>query len=288
MNHYVHRDHLKAALSIPSSAQRDHEQLAAAVEGVSRLLDNYLGFPFYAHRETRYFTARAGGCLELDAPLLEVTSLVTDADGDGTPETTWSTADYWLTGPNKDWNPAQASPPRPYWELHTRQTGSQTFPAGTERGVAITGLWGYSNQRTSPPATVGSSTTSWDATSTNLAVSGASNVHPGQTLLVDSEQVFIKDQVSTASTNDHFYVERAVNGTVAATHAAGSSFGVYQYPILDQAALFQSGQDYSGRQGAYWTLTATPYTNEQVKTAAVGLHPFTRRMIDPLRQPYAR
>ena len=56
-------------------------------------------------------------------------------------------------------------------------------------------------------------------------MSDRADVEAGHTLLVDSEQLFVRRYSGSTLT-----VDRGVNGTVAAAHAAGSAIDVYEYP----------------------------------------------------------
>lgn len=114
--------------------------LEAIVEAVSRAIDDWTSRQFYAATQTRHFTAKRWHCLLVD-DLLTVTTLKTDADGDGIFEDTWATTDYYLA----PYNAALASVPGPYWEIETSGVGDYSFPAGVRRGVQIAGSWGFSS-----------------------------------------------------------------------------------------------------------------------------------------------
>ena len=109
-NWYVHLDQLKAALGIPANSSAADVLLGAAIEGVSRLIDEHLDFPGFPRVGVRRYTAKDGDCLYLDTPLLAVTTIRTDNDNNGSYETTWTTSDYYL----EPTNATMESPPRPF------------------------------------------------------------------------------------------------------------------------------------------------------------------------------
>ena len=275
VNHYVDRDAVRSAQSIPASSTGENALLDAALEDVSRLIDQHVGYPLYAHVATKYFTARDSECLTLDTPLLSITALRTDAGGNASYEATWSTGDYWLTGAGKNFNYAHESPPQPVWEIHRRQSGSNSFPAGVERGVEIDATWGRFNQTQGTTATVA---TAWATGTTDLPVNGATALHAGYTLRVGAEQLFVNN-VGTAS---NIFVERGVNGTSGAAHASAAAISRYTYPVAESAARFQVMMDRRGGE-----QTGFPGESGESRLAPGGLHPYVRRMLDPLRKPVA-
>lgn len=282
VNSYTNRDLLKAALSIPASATGAHDQLDAAIEGVCRDIDKYVGFRFYGSSGVRYYRPRQAGKLDLDYPLVGVDAIAIDADGDSTYESTLSSADYHLT----PYNATEESPKQPWWGIELRSDSSAAFPKGIARGARITGTWGYYNERdetTAKPATgITTAATVWDMT-------GASNLHPGQTIRVDDEQVFIQDNAlsgsATAATSGQITVKRAVNGSVAATHSSNSTMSIYTYPVVDRAALYQAQMDYRGQDAPLGIAGEQPFGTQRLSGA--GLHPFVKRMLAAFRTPVA-
>ena len=91
-NWYTNRDVLKDACGIPVTATGDHDQLDLSLENTARLIDEWIGYPPYAHVATGYFTPRKSDCLYLPIPFTAVNALRTDAGGDGSYESTWATA----------------------------------------------------------------------------------------------------------------------------------------------------------------------------------------------------
>ena len=134
----------------------DKSAINRAITDASRTIDHWCNVAdghFAAATATRYFDAEGSSHdvladyqafltqsgvansatrLYLDEPLLSVTTLKTDEDGDRTYEITWATTDYHLVpydGP-------------PYFEVHVDLTnGDYNFPVG-QKTIQIVGSWG--------------------------------------------------------------------------------------------------------------------------------------------------
>lgn len=280
MTRYVHRDALKRALSIDASTTGRHEALDAAAEGVARLFDKHVGFGFHPVIATRDYTAERTTCLPLDYPLLSLDALRTDSSGNASFGTTLATDQYDLA----PWNAPSESPPQPYWRVELRSSATGTLPAN-RRGVRIVGTWGYYDQRTTSTSKL---TTGCDSATNRLEFSGATALHPGQTIRLEDEQLTVlRNGLSgsdTATTSGSVYVERARNGTVAAAHASGVLAQLYTYPVIERAALYQAEQDYRA-EDAPLGVAGGGEIGTQRPVMAGGLHPFCRRMLDPFRMP---
>ena len=282
-NLYNHRDRLKDALSLPTTSTGDHDQLDDCLEVASRLIDDWLGYHLYALTATKHLTARDSTRLVLREPLTGITALRTDPGGDGTYETTWSTASYYLA----PYEATGGSPPRPYWEIEVRSNSTVVFPEEIERGVEILGTWGRYDQRVTSTAVLA---TGVNATATILDVTSATSLHPGQTIRLDDETLFIErvGQSGSATASGSILVQRAVNGSTAATHASGTAFQVHTYPLADRAALYQAQQDFKGG------LTdghggGQPFGETSERRWGEGdLHPAVRRMLRGFRLPIVR
>ncbi len=278
-NWYAHRDQVKAALSIPATATDKHALLDAAIEGVSREIDRHIQAQFYPSSGTRYYRARESMRLDLDYPLLAIDSITLDTDGDSSYESTLGSTSYY-TLPD---NATAQSPRQPIWAIEVRDGAGATavFPPGIQRGVKITGTWGWYDERTettAKPATgISAAATVWD-------MAGASNLHPGQTVRVDSEQVTVVSNAlsgsATAATSGQITVQRAMNGTTGATHSSNSTMSIYGYPIVERAALYQAEMDYRAQEAPLGVVTGDMGGGQALRTVAGGLHPFLRRLLD--------
>ena len=279
---YTHRDMLKGALGIPASTTGDHGQLDAVMESVSRLIEKYCGMEFYPSSGTYYYTPTNSRELYLDTPLLAVDSIGCDFNGDASYEVTMASDAYFLS----PYNATAQAPRAPWWTIETRiNNATAVFAARIQRGARIVGRWGYYDEH----APIAGVTLAAAATSgaTALTLNGSTNLHAGQTILIDSEQLYVVQAPAsaTASHSSGISVTRALNGTTAAAHTSGTAIDAYSYPIIDRAALYQCEQDYRAKDTPMGFAGGEPFGNQQMRPGMGGLHPFVRRMLDPFRQP---
>jgi hypothetical protein len=146
MPQYCTLEQVKAALALPSSNMVNDLAIDDLIDAISRAIDEACDTQFFASTQTRHYTAEYPWALLVD-DLLALTSLRTDADGDGVYELTWSASDFLLSPLNAQ----SSSTPRPYWQVATRISGARIFPIGVPAGVEIVGSWGFS---TTPPSQV--------------------------------------------------------------------------------------------------------------------------------------
>lgn len=136
---YCSLEELKSRAGITGTG--DDFEISLAIESASRWIDGYCDRRFWRGTDTRTYESRSLYCVDVD-DLVSVTTLKTDASGDGTFETTWTTADYQL----RPVNPNAAPEPRPYTSI--RAVGSYTFPmvyGYTQRTdlVQVVGVFGW-------------------------------------------------------------------------------------------------------------------------------------------------
>lgn len=130
---------LKSRLGITDTV--DDFEITLAVGTASRWVDEHCGRTFGRATATRTFEACGWYDLECD-DLVSITTLKTDASGDGTFETTWTASDYQLLPVN----PASYAETRPYTAV--RAVGAYTFPLAYSYGqrrdlVQIVGTFGW-------------------------------------------------------------------------------------------------------------------------------------------------
>lgn len=120
----------------------DDGEILPTCRAISRWIDKHCGQFFYRHTATRHL--KPCNLYLLDVPaLVSVTTLKTDASGDGTFETTWTTADYQLLPVDA---PSEVEA-EPYRQI--RAVGSYTFPIPywtpntRDERVQIAGVWGW-------------------------------------------------------------------------------------------------------------------------------------------------
>ncbi len=208
---YVAVNDIKDTLGITASTS--DTLLRKIAENGTSLVEKYTGRRFNVEHRTKYFTG--ANRLWVD-DLLSVSTIKLDEDANASFEATLTTSDYVLF-PLNDY-------PKTYIEV-TDYGDYGTFAHGVRKGVEIVGEWGFGDgessssyiQESTITASIGATATTINMVSTNLSM--------GQTWLIDSEQIYTK--FITGSTAR---VDRAVNGTTGATHAASSDINVYQYP----------------------------------------------------------
>lgn len=126
----------KASVGITDST--DDTALQSVLDATDQLINNYcdtkVGFGQTAS-QTRYYTANSLTYVLTD-PIVSVSSLQTDDDGDGTYETTWASTDYVLAPRNA------ALDTRPYTEVDTAVNEPKLFPTGY-LATRITAVFGW-------------------------------------------------------------------------------------------------------------------------------------------------
>ena len=250
-------------------------RLRELLDAVSRLMDQYCNRHFFVLVATKTFDG--GGGTELHLPdLISVTSLKTDDNKDRTFETTWASTDYLLYPPNaeptKRWG-------RPYNRVlvDTEAGNEDVFTAGMKT-VEIVGEWGYRKVTEDSGADVNEAG-GLSATDTTLTVTDGSKFAVAQTILVDSEQLYI----TAIATND-LTVTRGVNGTTAATHANGADIYVFKFPgTLVEACLIQSSRLWKRKDSGFSSRVGLPQTGEFAVFR--GLDPDVRQLLSPYRKP---
>ena len=114
----------------------------------------------------------------------------------------------------------------------SRSGGRQAWPVG--RGaVQIVGEWGWQRRTRREGETAGAAV---DAETREVRVTGSSGASAGHTLLIDEEQLYVRE-----AGGGRLAVDRGVNGTEASAHETGSAVYVFEYPgPVVEAALLQT------------------------------------------------
>lgn len=139
LNGYITLDEARSYVGRQSSV--DPAELEDVVTSASRLIDRHCGRHFYSKTEARTF--EVDDLCELHFgpfnDLTTLTTLKTDAAGDGTYETTISASSYQL----EPFNAAvRAEPYLEVWLLGTTQFPAPVYGA-REDLIQITGVWGW-------------------------------------------------------------------------------------------------------------------------------------------------
>lgn len=186
--------------------------LLGYLEDASRRIDDVTQRHFYSlAAQTRYYAGDGGGALWLSHDLLTITTLKVDGDGDGTFETTLTAdTDYWLWPYNR-----LADEPARRIDLNPNSATLTAWPRAN-RAVQVVGKFGYSDETAAVRTDTGVPVLLSGALSdsaTVAVVDDGSRVDMGETLVLDSEQVYV-----AAVNANTLTVERGVNGTTAAAH----------------------------------------------------------------------
>ena len=191
---------------------------------------------------------------------------------DRTFETTWAATNYLLypanAEPTKAWG-------RPYtWVVVDVDAGKEdVFTAGMQT-AQITGKWGYREVTEDSGADINEGA-QYSATDTTLTVTDGSKFAVGQTVLIESEQLY----VTAISTND-LTVVRGINGTTASTHADGTDISIYRYPeTVAEACLIQASRLWK-RKDARFAARSGLSQGDGLR----GLDPDVKQLLGPYRR----
>ena len=137
---YASLTDLHTELGIATSSTANDLSMQLALDVATIEITDYCGRSFLCSTgQTRYYTAECSSHLLTD-DILAITALRTDADGDGTFETTHASTAYLLA----PFNAAAELSAAPYTSILFPSYSSGSFPTGYVRGVQIVGTFGYS------------------------------------------------------------------------------------------------------------------------------------------------
>lgn len=283
-NAYANLGDLKGSLVAGISITTHDTRLREVLEGISRVVDEYLGRHIYSYTDTRYFRGNGQKIMTLPWDLIAVTTLTEDTTANATYDNTWATTDYILSGGSKEQPRYDISPTgraylettRPYWiiEVDQRSTGSESNFARSQRRFELVGKFGFSESKRTPVSVAAEALT---ATETDFDVDAGTDFEIGQTLLVDTEQMYI-----TAIASNTLTVERGVNGTTAATHLDNAVIDIIEYPtpvreaVLIETQLLLETRGYRRQLGNFETGIITPFGRTLSAETKTKLDPFIR------------
>ena len=239
------RDYL-AGTSYSSGWTSDAGSIRRILEASSRRIDDYCGGgTFGPQTQTRYYdigtgalrqspqyqtvsatddlgtATSASGVLPLDGWLISSTTVTAYGATDRATSETLTEGyanDFWLIPYNF----------APKTILKLNEDTTKGLDAG-QQTLSILGSWGY----TSDTVSVTTSDLIGSTTATSISVTSAADLGPAQTILIDTEQLYV-----TAISGNTLTVERGVNGSTADTHSGGASLYRYDYPeLVVQACL---------------------------------------------------
>jgi len=245
-NFYVGRETVKRAAGL-WGADKD-TLLDRLIEAKSREVEQLTHRFFIPKAQTRVHPwpplfLGQGHILWLDQDLISITTLQTKAQGAS--PTTIVAADYFL-------EPANTGPP--YSRIEIDLSSTAAFEAGDtpQRSISIEGLWGYGND-TSAAGTVVSGLAA-DATVTTFVCSDASVIDVGDTLLIESEQLFVSGRLTadvgkntdgalTASLAETAVTLQAAHGVVAGEVILINSEKMYVDSVATNVLTVKRGYD---------------------------------------------
>ena len=285
------RDYL-AGTSYASSWTADSAPIKTILESQSRLIDDYVAMGSFGPRtETRYYDIGSGSLRDSKQVIVDTTSSdvlglnsayrssivfnswllsattvtsykATDRDSSETLVEGYN-QDYWLMPYNEN----------PKYEMKLNEDTAKAFYGG-QQTLSVLGNWGYTNDT----VLVTTADAVASTTATSVSVSSASGFSIAQTMLIDTEQMYI-----TGISGNTLTVERGVNGTTAATHSGGASAYRYDYPpqvvqaCLDMAKIVYRDRDMGTTQMIGYgetAITRAPkevfYVLETLSTFRVG------------------
>lgn len=270
MNCYSDVTTLKSGAYLDISGTTNDAYFRNLLETASRMIDDYTNRFFYCDETTRYYDGSPSPMWVDD--ILSVSTLKTDDNDDGTYENSYTeNTDFYLYPHNETVKT----------QIYIRSNGSySTFASGIRKGVEIAGVFGYGNGETATPYhnsgtdTDGSLTT----TATAIAVTDGDAIAIGQTIRVESEQIFV-----TANASNILTGERGVNGTTAATHNDAKVIYIYDYPKrIEEACLIQAMRWWKRKDSAFADVIGVPELGTVI--AKKGLDPDVKLLLNPYKR----
>jgi len=269
VNTYAPLDEVKSRGGISTTS--NDVSLWLALHGASRAIDRICNRHFFTLLAARAFDVNDAAHIVLP-DLATVSAVREDTDGDRVFETTRASSDYLLYPPN-----AEPTQPwgRPYNSILADPQGTApTFSLGRRR-IQIEGEWAYRRhvEDTGVDLNEGGPL---GAGATTITVDDGTLISPGQTVLLESEQVYVRNVAANVLT-----VVRAVNGTVAVAHVDGIDVSVFRYPAeVSEAAILMASRlwkrkdtPYGGTAGArrFGSVEATPGIDADVEALLAPL-----------------
>ena len=262
MNSYGDLTTLKSDsyLSFESGDTSGDTYLRKLMESSSRLIDKYCTRHFYAKTATKYFDGAVP--LFID-DLLSVTTFKTDEDGDATFENTLATTDYILYPLNSF----------PKTIIKLASDGDYGTFGYFKKGCEVIGLWGYGDGESATPYTTSGGTgTVATSTGTALTLSSSNLVIAGQTILCETEQMYVESVTTTTAT-----VKRGVNGTTGVAHSTATIY-IYDYPEpITTACYITTMRHWKRKDSAFQDMVGVPELGTVI--TAKGLDPDVKDII---------
>jgi hypothetical protein len=233
-NWYTTREQIKKAGQLFGSDR--HPIIDRTIEAVSNSISLRTRRNFIPKTDTILYRwpqvfSDETGTLWLQDDLLSVTTLQTKAQN--TTPTTIASTDFFI-------EPNQFGPP--YDRIEIDESSTASFESGDtqQRSISVNGSWGYSNNTTNA-GTVTSGLSS-DATATSMVISDGAVIDVGQTLLIESEQIFVTEKTSAAEPNsDLLNGALTADRSEAVTVDSGSRYTLNEVILVDSEEMLITG-----------------------------------------------
>lgn len=217
---YCSREDVKTALDIKETA-RNNAQVDRAIEAATVSVEGLTHRKFYPQTATRYFDwpnyqyARSWRLWLDHNELISVTSLT--AGGTSVPS-----SGYFL-------EPVNTGPP--YTRIEMDLSTSHSFDSGDtyQRSVAVTGVFGYSNDTTNAASLSASASSS----ATTIDVDDGSVIGVGDLLVIDSERLICTNKTMLDTTQNLQSNMTAVQNGVTVAVTDGTAFAIGEILLLD-------------------------------------------------------
>lgn len=247
---YANLEAFKAETGLSGSAL--DSVIASKIEAASEDIEREFGRRFIPLTATKYYAypskSASTYCLKLDDDLIAVTALTKDTDD----VTAIASTDYFL-------EPVNSGPPYDRIEIDLASSAYFSAEDTHQRALRVTGRWGFSED--TKPA--GALAEALDTSETGVDVTDASLVGVGDTIKVDSEQMFVsgRSALTTGTTlNDTLTTDL---NDVTVTVASGAAIKQGEVIRLDSERMLVesiSGNDLTVRRGVDGSVQAAHTT----------------------------
>ncbi len=217
-NTYTGIDDLKSRMGIAGVA--NDKTLWATLHAASRAVDRYCNRHFFTLEDVRLFDIDDHASVAIP-DLVSVTEILEDRDGDRVFETTRPASDYALY-------PLNASPDSPTGRPHNEVrsdvgSSSNGFAIGRSR-LSIEGRWGFRFSIVDTGSAI-SVSGGIGPVGTVVPVDVVSEIQAGMTIVIDNEQMFVRQVNGTNLT-----VKRGMNGSAISAHDDTAVISFVEFP----------------------------------------------------------
>ena len=255
------------------------------LEAVARAFDRHTHRHFFTSKETRFFEGNGKNRVLLDWDLARITSLKEDDNHDATYNITFSSSDF-LTWPYEAKSTQDRDDARPITalEINLRSSGVQDIFMKGQRRYQLIGFFGYTERIRDTGARVAGGSSELTTSSTKFTASSSQSalydgLSAGQTLLLDSEQMYVTQKDTSIFT---VHVIRAVNGTTEAAHSSSTVVNRFVYPApIVEANIMQASRLWARREKGFADNAVGLVESGQAGPMVTGMDRDVREEIQP-------